>query len=490
MYLLVYNFFRFHHNRFRDTISCGCIVEDDCVRSCLIELQSFPLSRLYIDPHTLYLGAFSTFACTMQDVAWSNQALADRCDSYAWEFTTVKNTVCLSLLEFCPPAIYLEFVMECTLTAHLIWNMYSKKLFGINTLSCSVGSMGLRPEWPLKSSEVENFSSWRISTVLKSFLVASAPAILFFHTTSDQYCEYSNLFRRSSFSLQNSIAPSSSRDNSPSRRKVFILFATGYAWSNWAPGSTSIHDFSRISTSLEDEQVVEGLLGFVLAFDRLANANTSVIVVEVSCSLSSYYLSINSVTNLFRPWENSDPRVRVVVVHRFNFWFPLHVYLASNWLWLPIRVQFWCSLESNLSGQLIFHLVVKYTHDKSMAQQIVRTRQCVLSWSIVPTSTVFKNPAPVQIFINWSGCGSFSTRSSCVCNRFSCARVSIVVTNKSAGAKCGSDCSATTCLPVLVRQLLYSSQIWDCSVDTELIDRNDCAKNSFNRTTIGTEVYR
>ena len=28
-------------------------------------------------PSTPYLGALSTFACTMQDVVWSNQALAD-----------------------------------------------------------------------------------------------------------------------------------------------------------------------------------------------------------------------------------------------------------------------------------------------------------------------------------------------------------------------------------------------------------------------------
>ena len=30
----------------------------------------------------------------------------------------------------------------------------------------------------------------------------------------------------------------------------------------------------------------------------------------------------------------------------------------------------------------------------------------------------------------------------------------------------------------------------DCSVKTELIYRNNCAKNSFNRITISTEVYR
>ena len=73
-------------------------------------------------------------------------------------------------------------------------------------------------------------------------------------------------------------------------------------------GSISVQDLSPIGTVLVDEQVVEGLVGFAFAFDRLAkantsvfNANTSVFVSEVSCSLSSYFLSIKSVTNLFNP---------------------------------------------------------------------------------------------------------------------------------------------------------------------------------------------
>ena len=49
-HFLVYDFFRFQHNCFRNTISRECIVEDDCVRSCLIELHSFALSKLNIDP--------------------------------------------------------------------------------------------------------------------------------------------------------------------------------------------------------------------------------------------------------------------------------------------------------------------------------------------------------------------------------------------------------------------------------------------------------
>ena len=50
MYFLENDFFRFHHNCFGDTTSWECIAEDDCVTSCLIELQSFSLSKLYIDP--------------------------------------------------------------------------------------------------------------------------------------------------------------------------------------------------------------------------------------------------------------------------------------------------------------------------------------------------------------------------------------------------------------------------------------------------------
>ena len=47
---LVYNFSNFHHDSLQDTISWECVVKDDCVRSCLIELKSFLLSKFYVDP--------------------------------------------------------------------------------------------------------------------------------------------------------------------------------------------------------------------------------------------------------------------------------------------------------------------------------------------------------------------------------------------------------------------------------------------------------
>ena len=46
---LVYDLSGFHHYDFRDTISWS-VVKDDCVRSCLVELKSFLLSKFEIDP--------------------------------------------------------------------------------------------------------------------------------------------------------------------------------------------------------------------------------------------------------------------------------------------------------------------------------------------------------------------------------------------------------------------------------------------------------
>ena len=157
------------------------------------------------------------------------------------------------------------------------------------------------------------------------FLLPPPPAILLFHISSDQYWECSNLFRKSSFSLQNSIAPSSSRGNCPCRRRVFSLSATGYAWSNWAPGSISIHILSRIGTVLVDEQAEVGLLGFALVFDRLANANTSGFKRKCfrlrlrGLLLVVVVLLVDQVCDqLVQSMRNSDPRVRIVFVDRFS----------------------------------------------------------------------------------------------------------------------------------------------------------------------------
>ena len=88
-------------------------------------------------------------------------------------------------------------------------------------------------------------------------------------------------------------------DHDEEEYSIFLPLGTRYSIEFLVQYSSII--LSRICAALEDVQVVEGLLGVALALDRLANANTSVFVVEVSCTLSSYFLSIKSVTNLFKP---------------------------------------------------------------------------------------------------------------------------------------------------------------------------------------------
>ena len=54
-----------------------------------------------------------------------------------------------------------------------------------------------------------------------------------------------------------------------------------------------------------------------------------------------------------------------------------------------------------------------------------------------PTSTVFRNPASVQIFINRSGCGSLSTRSFYFCNKFSQSKVQVSLSTSLLARKVG-----------------------------------------------------
>ena len=63
--------------------------------------------------------------------------------------------------------------------------------------------------------------------------------------------------------------------------------------------------------------------------------------------------------------RNPDPRVRIVFF-KDSILVPTPYYLVDSWLWFSIRAQFWCSLESNFSGQMVLHLLAKCTHDKPL----------------------------------------------------------------------------------------------------------------------------
>ena len=73
----------FHPNKFRDTTSWKCFVKNDGVRSCMIELQSFLLSKFDIDPITPCFDVTSMlYACTVQGAVLPSRLSQDPCVPY------------------------------------------------------------------------------------------------------------------------------------------------------------------------------------------------------------------------------------------------------------------------------------------------------------------------------------------------------------------------------------------------------------------------
>ena len=141
--------------------------------------------------------------------------------------------------------------------------------------------------------------------------------------------------------------------------------------------------------TLLDEQAEVGALGFDLAFERLANANSSVFVSDVSCSLSPSSLLLKSVTNLFNC---------------------LQIQLLISTPYLPCSQQI---VTSNTDPILVFPRIQPFgsidvsSRGKMYSRHVTRSVNCKNSsmcfvMKYCPTSTVFKNPASKQFFINRS----------------------------------------------------------------------------------------
>ena len=90
---------------------------------------------------------------------------------------------------------------------------------------------------------------------------------------------------------------------------------------------------------LVDELTRIRLCGFALAFDRLAKASTFVFqrkIFELHLGgflLVVVVLFVDQISDqLEQSMRNSDPRVRIAFVYRFNSNFHSIIYLASSWL--------------------------------------------------------------------------------------------------------------------------------------------------------------
>ena len=145
--------------------------------------------------------------------------------------------------------------------------------------------------------------------------------------------------------------------------------------------------------------------------------------------------------------KNFDPGVRIVFVHGPN---------SAFHSILPIRVQFWCSLGASSSlGNVYSRQDTESVNCENYSVFFVM-KYC-------PTSTVVRNPAPVQIIITLSCCDNFSIHSLYLCNRSSSRCAGSLVKGMCVFITLGTnnelDCPFTTGRPVLSWQDSHSSQI-------------------------------
>ena len=95
---------------------------------------------------------------------------------------------------------------------------------------------------------------------------------------------------------------------------------------------------------------------------------------------------------------------------QIQFWFPLHIYLVVSWLWdFQYGAQFWCSVESNFLGQMIFHLVAKCNSRQSTRCVNCKNSSVSFSqWSTVRRQPLSRILASVQNLITRFCCESLS----------------------------------------------------------------------------------
>ena len=106
--------------------------------------------------------------------------------------------------------------------AHPIWWTYSKKLSGINTLSCNEGSMGLGHEWPWRARKEFLVLTDQYNIEIFSYGLRLLPSCSSIHHQTN--IESTQIRSEDHLSVSRIRSSHLLRGKSPCRRWVFILF--------------------------------------------------------------------------------------------------------------------------------------------------------------------------------------------------------------------------------------------------------------------------
>ena len=209
----------FNLTTFGIPISWKCSLKNDCIRSSLIECQSLLIARIMSTHFTASWCLFYALCkyCARKYCA-RRVTIKTISSRFLWLLSLRsigrKYTVCLFLefwppsidpelmiewrlnshpkwfLEFWPPSIDPELMIEWRLNSHPKWFLYWKNPLGITTLSCKKSSIRFRPECPWRDRK--NDYSWIISAVLKSSFCSSSCCKAYFPSIvrpKNRFCE-------------------------------------------------------------------------------------------------------------------------------------------------------------------------------------------------------------------------------------------------------------------------------------------------------------
>ena len=186
------------------------------------------------------------------------------------------------------------------------------------------------------------------------------------------------------------------------------------------------------------------------------------------------------------------PVTVIMLTHEWEWFLSIGSFRIST-PYLPCRQQV---ATSNMGPILVFPRIQPFGSDKSSSLGKVYSRQATESLNCenssvssvmkhCPTSTVVKNPVSAQNLLTLSCCDNFSIRSPYLSKRSSSYAGSLVkgmCVFISLGTNNGLDCPFTTGRHRSdMASFTFFTHFWDCSVNTELMNRNNCGKNSFNR---------
>ena len=192
----------------------------------LIELQSFLLSKVDVDPIHRIFDVFSTLsACFVQDAVLPSRSCQDPCVLCPWDPQAERIlSVCCS---------------NFGLPVSILNSWWSVNWLHIRCDKCTrrnrwvlIHRRVMKDQWDCVLNDLEELGGKGILVLLDQymwnlFFTPPPPAMLLFHLSSDQWWQYKKCFWRLSSNLQNSIAPSSSQGRLPWRRRLLSCFDTG-----------------------------------------------------------------------------------------------------------------------------------------------------------------------------------------------------------------------------------------------------------------------